>query len=439
MPVTATYTQHSCTVLEHRIEVPLDHGRPLGPDNPGIEVFAREVVRPGGEDLPHLVFLQGGPGGRGPRAGNFLEESWYGRALEDFRLVMLDQRGTGQSTRIDAQSLSAFDTDRERADHLMFFRQDQIVRDAEAVRQEITGGRPWVSLGQSYGGFLTLAYLSLAPEGLSTALVTGGLPGLVDIDDIYRLTYTRTAERNRAYLERYPWDQATIREVAAHLRDTEEHLPTGERLSTQRFRLIGLGLGMTTSFDQLHYLLEGPWVQVRGERRLSSEFLEGVAAHVSMNPAYGALHEAIYAGATPDLAGRATNWSAQRLAEEIPGFQPDADPLDISEPYHLTGEHMMHAFFDEDPALVPLRGATEELARRTDWTPVYLPDVLARNEVPLAAAVYFDDMFVPRELSLDTAELVRGTRVWVTNEYQHDGIRASGGKVLDHLLALVRD
>ena len=48
-------------------------------------------------------------------------------------------------------------------------------------------------------------------------------------------------------------------------------------------------------------------------------------------------------------------------------------------------------------------------------------------------------MFVPRELSLDTAELVRGTRVWVTNEYQHDGIRASGGEVLDHLLALVRD
>lgn len=439
MPVTATYTQHSCTILEHRITVPLDHSLPVSADNPEIEVFAREVVRPGGEDLPHLVFLQGGPGGRGPRAGNFLQESWYGRALQDHRLVLLDQRGTGQSTRMDAQSLSVLDTDRERADRLALFRQDQIVRDAEVLRQEITGGKPWVSLGQSYGGFLTLAYLSLAPEGLSTCLVTGGLPGLVDIDEIYRLTYARTAQRNRTYLERYPSDGRTIREVAAHLRDTEEHLPTGERLSTERFRLIGLGLGMMTSFDLLHYLLEGPWVSLRGERRLSSEFLEGVAGAVAMNPTYGALHEAIYAGATPALAGRATNWSAQRLAEVTPGFVPDADPLDTSEPYHLTGEHMMRAFFDEDPALVPLKGATEELARRTDWTPVYLPDVLAHNEVPVAAAVYYDDMFVPRELSLDTAELVRGTRVWVTNEYQHDGIRASGGEVLDHLLALVRD
>ncbi|MDN6795232.1 MAG: alpha/beta hydrolase [Propionibacterium sp.] len=439
MPVTLSYLQHSCTVREHRIEVPLDHARPVGPDNPTIEVFAREVTRPGGEDLPHLVFLQGGPGGRGPRAGNYLHESWYGRALEDFRLVLLDQRGTGQSTRMDAQSLSAFDTDRERADHLMLFRQDQIVRDAEAMRQEITGGVPWASLGQSYGGFLTLAYLSIAAEGLSRCLVTGGLAGLVDIDDIYHLTYERTAVRNRVYLQRHPGDEQTIREVAAHLRDTEERLPTGERLSTERFRMIGISLGTTTGFDQIHHLLEGPWVRVRGQRRLSQEFLDEVGAKVSTNPIYGVLQESIYAGATPELAGRATRWSAQRLAEQTPGFLPDADPLDTSQPYHLTGEHMMRAVFDEDPNLTPLAGTADILASRTDWTPVYDPDVLARNEVPVAAAVYFDDMFVPRELSLDTADLVRGTRVWVTNEHQHDGVRASGGEVLDHLLALQAD
>jgi hypothetical protein len=29
-------------------------------------------------------------------------------------------------------------------------------------------------------------------------------------------------------------------------------------------------------------------------------------------------------------------------------------------------------------------------------------------------------------------------RAWVTNEYEHDGLRASGGRVLDRLLDLAR-
>ncbi|WP_115728310.1 alpha/beta fold hydrolase [Actinomyces culturomici] len=434
---TSAYVQHSCTVHEYRIDVPLDHFRAPGPDNPTIEVFAREIVRRGGEDLPRLVFLQGGPGGKGPRQGDF-RDGWIGKALEDFRVILLDQRGTGQSTRMDAQALADLPSDEVRADRLMLFRQDQIVADAEALRAEL-GVTKWTTLGQSYGGFLTLAYLSTAPESIEASLITGGLPGLVHVDDIYRLTYAKTAARNRFYFERHPDDERTVREIAAHLRGSEEYLPTGERLSTERFRMIGMGLGMQTRTDLLHYLLEGPWTTVRGERRLNAEFLESVAAEVAMAPMYGVLQEAIYACATPALAGTATAWSADRLAEEIPGFAKDADPLDLSEPYYLTGEHMMRRIFDEDPGLAPLAATTDLLAARTDWSAVYDPERLAENTVPVAAAVYYDDMFVPRELSLATAEAVRGTRTWVTNEYQHDGVRASAGKVFSHLLALVRD
>lgn len=434
---TETYVQHSCTVHEHRIDVPLDHGKPVGPDNPTIELFAREVVRPGGEDLPHLVFLQGGPGGKGPRQGDF-RDGWIGKALEDYRLVLLDQRGTGQSTRMDTQALADLPSDEARADRLMLFRQDQIIADAEALRAEL-GCEKWTTLGQSYGGFLTLAYLSTAPEAIEASLITGGLPGLVHVDDIYRSTYAKTAARNRFYFSRHPRDERTVREIAAHLRGTEEYLPTGERLSTERFRMIGMGLGMQTRTDLLHYMLEGPWVSVHGERRLSSEFLEAVAAEVAMTPMYGVLQEAIYACATPELAGTATAWSADRLAEELPGFAKNADPLDESEPYYLTGEHMMRRIFDEDPSLAPLAATTDLLAARTDWPAVYSPERLAENTVPVAAAVYYDDMFVPRELSLATAEAVRGTRTWVTNEYQHDGVRASSGKVFARLLDLVHD
>lgn len=425
---TKTYIQHSCTVHEHRLKVPLDHSRPAGET---LEIFAREVVRPGGEDLPRLLFLQGGPGGPGPRLGDF-RSIWIDSALKDFRVVLLDQRGTGQSTPLSAANLTG--TDQEIADYLSLFMQDQIIEDAEALRRAL-GVQQWTTLGQSYGGFLTLAYLSLHPESLRGCLVTGGLVGLVPIDDIYRQTYPLTAVRNRAYLDRHPEDEDTIRLVAAHLRDVEEFLPTGERLTPTRLRALGQSLGMQTSFDTMHYLLEGPFVTVGGRRRLSQQFLFAVGAHLQQGDRvlYSVLQEAIYGPTTPG----GTRWSAERLASEFSGFALDADPLDRSEPWYLTGEHMFRSSFAEDPGLAPLLGATDLLAARTDWPVVYRPEVLAQNSVPVAAVVYYDDMYVPRDLSLQTAEAVRGTRVWITNEYQHDGLRVGGSEVFDRLRGML--
>ena len=47
-------------------------------------------------------------------------------------------------------------------------------------------------------------------------------------------------------------------------------------------------------------------------------------------------------------------------------------------------------------------------------------------------------MYVPRALSERTATEIRGLRTWFTSEYEHDGLRVSGGKVLDRLIALRR-
>lgn len=434
---TVSYTHHTVTVHEHRFDVPVNHHLPISDANPTIEIFARELVRDGGGKLPYMVFLQGGPGGSSPRQGNW-RDGWIERALEDYRVVLLDQRGTGQSTRLDTQSLSLFDSDQAKADYMMNFRQDQIVADAEFIRSHLSPNEPWTTVGQSYGGFITTSYLSLAPEGVKASVITGGLPGLVHIDDIYRLTYEATATRNQHYFSLFPGDEHTVREIAAHLRDTEEFLPSGERLTTQRFRSIGMNLGGQLRTDMLHFLFEGPWVSLRGERRLSQKFLSQIAGEVDFSPMYGYMHESIYACATPALVGTTTNWAADRLAEEIPGFAKDADPLNASEPYYLTGEHMMRAFFEEAPSLQPLLGATDILAQRTDWQPVYQPDVLAHTSSPAVAAVYYDDMFVPRDLSLATAELM-GARPWITNEYQHDGLRASSGKVFERLLTMLND
>jgi hypothetical protein len=111
--------------------------------------------------------------------------------------------------------------------------------------------------------------------------------------------------------------------------------------------------------------------------------------------------------------------------------------LDGDGPLLFTGEMIYPWMIENDPVLAPLAEAAEILARRV-WPPLYDADRLRANEVPAAAAVYYDDMYVPREFSVPTARSIRGLRPWITNEYEHDGLRVSGGKVLDRLIAIVR-
>jgi hypothetical protein len=65
--------------------------------------------------------------------------------------------------------------------------------------------------------------------------------------------------------------------------------------------------------------------------------------------------------------------------------------------------------------------------------------VLARTHTPCSAAIYVDDPFVLEAHSRATAQLLPGMRTWVTNEWLHNGLRLSGGVVLDRLISLVRD
>ena len=407
-------------VHEHVLTVPLDHSGA----RPGtIEVFAREYVRDGQADAPRLVFFQGGPGNPANRPE--VVGGWLERALEEFRVVLLDQRGTGCSTPLDRQSLAEVGSAAEQARFLTHFRADSIVADAELLRTAL-GGDTWAALGQSYGGFCLTTYLSQAPQGLREVFITAGLPGLTTTaDDVYRATYAQTAVRNAEFFARYPRDLAVAQQVADHLEGQEELLPTGERLSARRFRTIGIALGQVSGFDALHFALEDPFTR-RG--RLRERFLLEMGRRLSFaaHPLYAVVHESIYA------QGRATNWSAQRVREEFGEFALDAPE------FRFTGEHVYPWQFEEDPALVPLREAAHLLAADPGLPPLYDAEVLAQNTVPVAAAVYVDDMFVPYEFSKATAAVIRGARTFVTNEYQHDGLRMDGRRLLDVLFGLAR-
>ena len=413
-------------LTDHVFAVPLDHDVPGGER---IEVFARELVAAGktGADLPRLLFLQGGPGFGGPRLSG--RASWLDTALDSYRVLLLDQRGTGRSTPVTRHSLAARGSAADQARYLSLFRADAIVADAEFIRREL-GGAPWSVLGQSFGGFCTVTYLSKAPEGLREAFITGGLPGLAaTADDVYRTTYPKVAAKALAHYDRYPGDVEQARRVACHLAGTQVLLPDGSPLTVMAFQAVGGMLGQSTGSDELHYLLEGAFEG----GRLGDAFLHDVYGRLSFatGPLYAALHEPCYA------QGAATRWSAQRIRAEFPGFDP-GPALEGSEPLLFTGEMIYPWMFEQDPVLCPIREAAGLVAEYADWPPLYDAARLAVNEVPVAAAIYFDDMYVPQELSVPTAEAIRGLRAWVTNEYEHDGLRVSNGAVLRRLIGLAQ-
>ncbi|GAA2258566.1 MULTISPECIES: alpha/beta fold hydrolase [Kitasatospora] len=421
---------------DHVFQLPLDHQLP---DGEQIEVYAREVVAAGREsdELPWLLFLQGGPGGKAARPLG--RDSWLARALDDYRVLLLDQRGTGRSTPANRQTLARRGTPEQQADFLAHFRADSIVRDAEVIRRRLLGedGR-WTVLGQSFGGFCTLTYLSLAPEGLREAFVTGGLAGLrSSAEDVYRAAYPRVARKNEAHYARYPQDVERVRRIAAHLVQAAARLPDGGLLTVEAFQGLGMLLGFGTGSHTLHYLLEEAWVEGLDGPELSDTFLAGVQAQLSFahGPLYAVLHESIYGQRSVDPAG--TEWAAESVRKEFPEFDAE-QALAEGRPVLFTGEMIFPALFETDPALQPLRETAQFLAERGNWPDLYDPVRLAGNQVPVFAVVFHDDMYVDTADSLETAQAVRGLRTWVTNEWEHDGLRVSGGAVLDRLIRMAR-
>ncbi|WP_316858549.1 alpha/beta fold hydrolase [uncultured Cohaesibacter sp.] len=322
------------------LPVPLNWSKPEGQS---ITLFAREVVDPvrKNEDLPLLVFLQGGPGGKGPRPQNG-GPVWLKTALKSHRVILLDQRGTGRSSPVEGRQMERFATGEEGADYLSFFLAESIIRDCEHLRKEVYGGRKWSTLGQSYGGFLTLSYLSMAPHALEACYVTGGLAGLDGTpEDVYERTVPHIAEKNRHYYARYPGDKEHVARIADLLAGEDVLLPDGDRLTIRRLQTLGLAFGMKPGFEEVHWLLE---TALDDEGFLNDSFLSLVMAETSFatNPLFCALQEAIY-----QQKPSGSNWAAQRERDKHPVFAETRRPL------IFTGEMIFPWMFEEIRALRP--------------------------------------------------------------------------------------
>ena len=185
---------------------------------------------------------------------------------------------------------------------------------------------------------------------------------------------------------------------------------------------------------------------------------------------YAVLHEAIY------CQGAASNWAAERVGRSLRQFQyvilynlfekmeisnpefplilswnklikgnrwltgePQA-PMKVSDhPLYFSGEMIYPFMFENSPELEKLAAVSNILAKYTEWPQLYDEWQLARNEVPLYAATFVDDMYVDFGLAQETARLVKNCKQFITNTMYHNAIRSKTSDVLKELFALRDD
>jgi hypothetical protein len=154
------------------------------------------------------------------------------------------------------------------------------------------------------------------------------------------------------------------------------------------------------------------------------------------NVIYALLHEPCY------CQGAASNWSAERLLSKNPDFeleQSDKSTADKSKPLLFTGEMIYPFMFDVYPELKKLKIVGDALAQEKNWPMLYDEGQLKKNEVPMYAAVYMDDMYVDYDLSMETAGKIKGCKTYITNAMYHNALRAKTDDVLKALFALRDD
>lgn len=407
----------------------------------------KEKYKNGESPKPYMVYLEGGPGfgNREPQDHPLTRHA----LARGYQLLLLDHRGVGLSSPVGADMLSLVSDNAEgRARYLSLMRQDNTVRDCEAVRKCLTDSwpaskQPWSIFGQSYGGFVSLSYLSMHPEGLREVFLTGGLaPVGKKPDQVYEATFRRVIERNEQYYDKFPEDIDNVRQVAKFIESKGGSipLPSGGVLTVPRLLSIGIAFGGHGGFDQVHstiLTLKTSLDQFGFFNRASLVLLE------SWNPfdtniIYAILHEAIYC----DGPGFASSWSAHRVGKVLEPFawlNSDFSTASTNEPLYFSGEMIFPFHFDTYPELQVLREEAEQLANRDDWPALYDQEKLHKNKIPVYAASYIEDMYVDYDFARETAKLVKGTKTFETNVMYHSALRAKSDEVMEQLFSLRDD
>ena len=382
-----------------------------------ITLFGRMIWKKGNHRAPCVVYLQGGPGFPSPR--DVKSSTWLKTLLEEYRVFLPDFRGTGKSQKIDPV-LAKRKKPKELAEYFSCHRAVSIVKDLELFRKHLRIRR-WILLGQSWGGFVAMTYLSFYPDSLQGVAITGGLPPLTisSVKEVYKALREPIYRRNSEFYRTYPKYRDTVKRILNLLQEAPQPLSHGGKLTPRRFLDLGLLLGREEGPYRLALLLEDPFLD-RSQKSFSFAFLQSLERQnpYEAHPIYAVLHESIY------CHKGVSNWAAEKVLEE--DFPLEKDP-----PY-FHGEMIRREMFKEYGKLRPFQKAAELLAKK-EWPPLYNIPQLMENPVPVEAVVYTHDYYVHRDLSLEAASLIRNCRVLEKKEWHHDALRVHGRELIKQL------
>ncbi|KAK5114290.1 hypothetical protein LTR62_002541 [Meristemomyces frigidus] len=448
-------------ITEHFFDVPKDYSKP---DGGTIRIFARSVKKQETPVVPDtakdkdqlpwqgilettlywMCYLQGGPGMNCRSPPNY---SFTQPVLErGYQMLYLDQRGTGLSSPVTASTLQMRGVNDVQARYLKLYRADSIVKDCEAVRQALTADFPeekkkWSLMGQSFGGFCIITYLSFHPEGLRESFIFGGLQPLVKSpDEVYRSLYKKVIERNEAYYAKFPEDVGRVKTIMAYLSrfgDGKIKLPSEGTLTRRRFAQLGIMLGFHGGIDTLHEIVLAAHMDIEAFGHLTRPTLSAIDSTAIFDDhlLYAIMHEPIYCEA------HAPKWSAHRVLQEeyADTFSLEKAQGDDTQPIFFTGEMVFPHMFEDYSELRKLQPVAELVAADNSWTPLFDLAQLAKNQVPVYAAAYTEDMYVDFDLSMKTAKRIKGCKVFVTNVMFHDAVRSKMEEVIRNVFALRDD
>ncbi|KAL5320640.1 hypothetical protein ACEPPN_011450 [Leptodophora sp. 'Broadleaf-Isolate-01'] len=414
-------------VNELFFEVPKDYGNP---ERGTIQLFARSVSR---YEKPTTVISEE------ERRKKSMNSSITNAVLDKgYQMLYLDQRGTGLSTPISAATLALQGDSNRQADYLKLFRADSIVKDCEAIRRTLTDEYPtelkkWSVFGQSFGGFCVLTYLSKYPHGLREAFTSGGLAPIGQSPEaVYKATFKKVAERNKAYYKKYPEDVDAVHGLAFHIKSKGGlKLPSGGILTVRGFLTLGRHFGAHGGLDSVHDLVLRMKRDLEQFQFVTRPTLSALESAVSFddNVLYAILHEAVY------CENEASNWAADRVGKTLREFQwlsqSPQSPSSVREaPLFFSGEMIYPFLFDIFPELERMAPVADIIASYAGWGELY---------DTWQAPTFIDDMYVDYGFAQETAKLVKNCKQYITNSMYHDAIRSKTEGVMKELFALRDD
>ncbi len=401
-------------------QVPLDYEHPL---KSSITLFARDIFDKKNENAEILVYFNGGPGVSCIR--DWRETEWVVEALKTYRVILLDQRGTGRSQPVDLNILSTFKSSESLYQYLTYFRADNIVRDTEFLRTHSLKRAKITIFGQSFGGFVVFSYLSMAPKALRGALITAGIPPLTcnSVEAVYQALITTIEKRNEKFYQAYPQDKIKVERIVTLIQQAPMSI-NGELLTLERFLDLGWYFGHEEGFETIHHLLDEAFCDEK-MTQLSWRFAKNILQMTSfweMNPLYALLHESIY------CYGFGSHWAAEKVKQQIQSFN-----LKNKLPY-FSGEMVRSTMLQDYAGLTAFEEAANLLAQKNDWPLLYDMAVLAKNTVPVEALLMTDDFYVNYDLAKTAASRIKNIKLWQHKTWQHDALRKHGKKVMSTLL-----